>query len=47
LAQDIAQQIQALAVAHDVTARRAHAAVWLSVAAAVLAVAAGILAIVL
>jgi hypothetical protein len=47
LAQDMAQQIQALAIAHDVTARRARVAVGLSVAAAVLAMVAGILAIVL
>jgi hypothetical protein len=47
LAQDMAQQIQALTIAHDITARRARVAIWLSVAAAVLAIVAGILAIVL
>jgi len=47
LAQDMAHQIHALAIAHDVTARRARVAVGLSVAAAVLAIVAGILAIVL
>ena len=46
LAQDMAQQIQALTIAHDITARRARVAVWLSVAAAVLAIVASILAIV-
>jgi hypothetical protein len=46
LAQDMAQQIQALAIAHDITARRARVAVGLSVAAAVLAMVAGILALV-
>jgi hypothetical protein len=42
----MAQQIQALAIAHDITARRARVAVGLSVAAAVLAMVAGILALV-
>ena len=46
LAQDMAQQIQALTLAHDITARRARVAVGLSVAAAVLAMVAGILALV-
>ena len=46
LTQDMAQQIQALTIAHDITARRARVAVGLSVAAAVLAIVAGILAIV-
>ena len=46
LTQDMAQQIQALTVAHDITARRARVAVGLSIAAAVLAIVAGILAIV-
>jgi len=46
LAQDMAQQIQALTIAHDVTARRVRVAVGLGVAAAVVAIVAVILAIV-
>jgi hypothetical protein len=44
LLQDIAQQIQALAVAQEVAARRAQMAVWVAIAAGVLAACACILA---
>jgi len=42
----MAQQIQALTIAHDIMARRARVAVGLSVAAAVLAMVAAVFAIV-
>ena len=46
LAQDMAQQIQALTIAHDITVRRVRVAVGLGIAAAVVAIVAAILAIV-
>jgi hypothetical protein len=45
LTQDIAQQLQALAMAHEGSARRARLAVGVSVVAALLAIIVGILAI--
>jgi hypothetical protein len=42
----MAQQIQALTIAHDITVRRVRVAVGLGIAAAVVAIVAGILAIV-
>jgi hypothetical protein len=47
LSQDMAQQIHTLAVAHDATVRRLRVAVGVSVAAVILAIVVGILAIVL
>ena len=46
LAQDMAQQIQALAAAHAATVRRAQVAVGVSVASVVVAIVAGIAALV-
>jgi hypothetical protein len=45
LLQDIAQQIQALAVAQEVAVRRARIATWVAIAAGVLATGACILAL--
>jgi len=46
LAQDMAQQIQALAAAHEATARQARVAVGVSIASVVCAIVAGIAAMV-
>jgi hypothetical protein len=46
LLQDIAQQIQALAVAQEIAARRARIAIGVAIAAGIVALCAGILALV-